>query len=435
MNNQERIQARIQRDKERRRKKRLENQLKYEDFNNIISYQNYFSALKKCQKGVMWKRQPQIFKQNALVEISKIIETMGAQAPIIPKSYRTIKIFERGKERSITPVAFQDRLTQRVICDESLMPVVQKSLIYDNGASTQGKGTNFARERMDLFLRRAIKKWGEDFYVLKYDFKSFFDSIPHSTCQKVLNDFYFDDTMPKIIMDIVHSYQKPPIIALKDVEQKNREMNRLLNNEYKGITLGSQISQILALAVPNSIDHYLKDVCGIKETARYMDDGIIIHNSKELLQKIYDYLKTLANKLGLAFNVKKTHIIKATKGFEFLKIKYRVKGNKIIKTLTRSGTVRMRRKLKKYYYRVQQGLMSLDDVYNSIQAWLSHAKLAKSYKTVKNMLKLYNELFDGYKITKKFNKCRFNTKGRYYEILQADKWAEFRWDSDKLRAA
>jgi hypothetical protein len=166
-----------------------------------------------------------------------------------------------------------------------------------------------------------------------------------------------------------------------------------------------------------------------------MDDGIIIHNNKELLQKIYDYLKILANKLGLAFYVKKTHIIKATKGFEFLKIKYRVKGNKIIKTLTRSGTVRMRRKLKKYYSRVQQGLMSLDDVYNSIQAWLSHAKLAKSYKTVKNMLKLYNELFDGYKITKKFNKCRFNTKGRYYEILQADRWSEFRWDSDKLRAA
>ena len=49
--------------------------------------------------------------------------------------------------------------------------------------------------------------------------------------------------------------------------------------------------------------------------------------------------------------------------------------------------------------------MSLDDVYNNMQSWLAHSKVAKNnYHSVKSMMKLYDELFGGYKITKKYFK-------------------------------
>jgi hypothetical protein len=163
-----------------------------------------------------------------------------------------------------------------------------------------------------------------------------------------------------------------------------------------------------------------------------MDDGIIIHQNKEVLQKVYKGMKEVCNTLGLTFNEKKTKIVKATKGFSFLKIQYRVVGNRLIKTLVRSGIVRMRRKLKKFKKKVDSGAMKLDDVYNSIQSWLAHAKLAQSYHSVKSMLKLYDELFGGYKLTKKYFR-NIKTRRENNEILQSDKWSKFRWNSNNFR--
>lgn len=107
-----------------------------------------------------------------------------------------------------------------------------------------------------------------------------------------------------------------------------------------------------------------------------------------------------------------------------MKIKYRVVCGKVIKTLTRSGTVRMRRKLKKFRGLVDRGRILMDDVFASMQSWLSHTKYARSYRTKKNMVNLYNNLFDGYRLTKKFS----HTKGgRQYAVLQADRRNQYRW--------
>ena len=43
------------------------------------------------------------------------------------------------------------------------------------------------------------------------------------------------------------------------------------------------------------------------------------------------------------------------------------------------------------------------------------------------MLKLYNDLFDGYKLTKKYEHIKGGKSGA---LLQVDKWHDFRWDCD-----
>jgi hypothetical protein len=310
-----------------------------------------------------------------------------------------------------------------------MIPMIRPTLIYDNGASTEGKGTDFARRRAENFLRESIKDYGEDFYILTFDFKSFFDSIPHSTCYNVLNEYYEDKRIVNLIMEVVKSYQRPDLLKIINDAEREFSLKALENNQMKGICLGSQISQILALVVPNKLDHYIKDKRSMKRYVRYMDDGIVIHQSKEVLQELYKGMKEVCDTLGLTFNEKKTKIVKATKGFSFLKIKYRVVGKRLVKTLVRSGIVRMRRKLKKFKIKVDNGVMELDDVYNSVQSWLAHAKLAQSYHTVKSMLKLYDELFGGYKITKMYFR-KLKQGGLSDEILQGDKWAAFRWDSN-----
>jgi len=56
-----------------------------------------------------------------------------------------------------------------------------------------------------------------------------------------------------------------------------------MEKDNKGLCLGNEISQVAALLMTSSIDHYIKDKCKVKYYIRYMDDGIIIHQDKDFL--------------------------------------------------------------------------------------------------------------------------------------------------------
>lgn len=396
-----------------------------DDFEEVIKMQHYVDALRKCRKGVSWKGSVQVYTQNAIVEIDNVRESLlKGKLPELT-SVKRIELYERGKRREIVPITIRDRMTQRVLCDFSLVPRLQRTLIYDNGASMKDKGVDFARRRLFGHMQTAIKEYGINFYALTFDFKSFFDSIPHQTCLNVLKENYTDKRIIGLTMAIMRSYQKSIIRKIPDKAERERQMAILESNRSKGICLGSQISQIMALVVPNKLDHYVKDFKGVKHYIRYMDDGVIFSNDKQFLHDLYFEMKAVCDELGLTFNDKKTKIVKMSKGFVFMKVRYRVTSTgKIIRILTRAGIVRMRRKLKKFRRLVDNNQMTLDDVYNSIQSWLAHSKVAMGYHARRNMLKLYNELFDGYKVTKKYEHIKGGKDG---DLLQADKWHNLRW--------
>lgn len=388
----------------RRKSRKIVANREYDNFDNVISFQHYVDALKKCNKGVGYKYSTQEFNMNAITHINQIIRIIESGAIPLPNRIVKVIIHERGKQRIITPIIYYDRITQRVLCDNALVPTLGRSLIYDNGASTKGKGVDFARKRMMKHLYQAVNEYGTDFYALVFDFKSFFDSIEHKACLDVLNVAFEDKRIVDITIGIIKSY---PITDAKqnmpDNEEREEYINLVENNGSVGICLGSQISQVMALSVPSKLDHHIKDVRSTHHYIRYMDDGVILHNSKEDLKELLSEMKEIAEDLGLKFNLKKTRIVKISKGFTFMKVKYFVsKTGKVIRTLVRSGIVRMRHKLKKFKKLLDNSQMSLDDIYASMQSWLEHSKIAKSYRTRKRMLKLYDELFGGYKITRKY---------------------------------
>lgn len=397
-----RIKKRIERDKIRRAEKNRKFMEPYDDFDNVITYQNYYKALQSCNKSVGYKLSVQEFNQSAITEIHKIIGTIkNGELPALSQ-LRKVTIRERGKERVITPIRIGDRITQKVICNNCLTDSIQRHLIYDNGASTKGKGTGFVLNRLDHMLRKAVKQYGSEFYVLKYDFKGFFDNIPHWLCNEILSETFTDRRIPEFMMDIIKSYPLYEAAHIEDPEKRNAAIESLLSDSGKGLCLGSQISQTMALVVPNALDHFIKDEKHMKYYVRYMDDGIILSDNKDELWELLAEMREIVEGLGLRFNDKKTYITKSTKGFTFMKIRHYIskENGKVVKKLDHDGVARMRRKLKSFRLLVDSGKMSLDDVYTAMQSWLDHAKLAYSYKTVKNMLKLYDKLFDGYKITR-----------------------------------
>lgn len=424
-----RKQLRIKKKNERRnRDTRIKMKIEQADYtyDKVFTFKHFIDVLPKCFKGVGWKSSVQNYMINSILKPFNDFVNMKNRELPKPVSDKDIVIYERGKARIITPIHVKDRVIQKVLCDYALVPILSKKLIYDNGASLEGKGVLFTRNRMHHHLQNAIKEFGTDFYVLSFDFKNFFNSVPHRTCRELLGRYIYDKEIIDITMEMIKSHHKVKIMKLKDKNEKQNMLKKLENDELCGICLGSQVSQIMALVIANDIDHYIKDVKKCKYYCRYMDDGNILLKTKEELKELFKGMKEISDRLGLQFNKTKTHITKISKGFTFLKIKYSVTNTgKIVRILTRKGTVRMRRKLKKFKTKVESSELTLDSVYDSIQSWLAHSEIANSYRTVKSMIKLYNLLYGGYKITKKWKKQ--TSGGKNSELLQIDKWADYRW--------
>lgn len=390
-----------------------------------MQYEHFVEKIPKCMEGVSWKASAQNYYLMCIENIFKEYTDTTEKKEFIPVSGKEIPIYERGKERIITPIHIKDRMVQKVLCDFCLTPIIMPTLIYDNGASLKGKGVEFTRKRFFNHLKKALKEFGTDFYVLSFDFKSYFDSIPHSTCRKILKMYFSDDDIVDFTMQVIKSTHKTKIMKIKDEAEKAKQLEKLNNDELCGICLGSQVSQIMALVVANQLDHYIKDVKRIKYYIRYMDDGRIFAKTKEELKELFNELKEICDDLGLKFNTKKTQIIKASKGFVFLKVKYYITKTKgVVRKLDRRGVVRMRRKLKKFKRKVDDGDMALMDVYASMQSWLAHSKVANSYKTVNSMMKLYNKLFDGYLIKNKEETKR---------ALQIERRKKYSWSNYQYR--
>lgn len=399
MTNNERIQARIQRDKLRKQQKRLERAKEFGTVEKVFTLQHLFISLQKRIRGTSWKGSVQAYISHAIVKNNRLkkrsLEGKLPENMVV----RSMTLCERGKIRNIQMVDIESRVQQGCCCDNALIPILQPTLIYDNPASTKGKGVSFARRRLEHQLQKLIRKNGSDFYVFTFDFKSFFDSIRHKLCFESMERHFISEPLISLIMKIIRIYKESRLPLLKNKKVRLAEQTKLENMQGVGITLGSQISQVMALVAPNRIDHMIKDSKGIECFERYMDDGIMLHENKEILLDVWESIKTVAATLGLKFNEAKTHIVKATQGFTFLKIRYRITENgRIIKRITRSSIVRMRRKLKKFVNKVKESAMLLDDVYNAVSAWLGCTKTARTYKARKRMLNLYNRLFHTYRM-------------------------------------
>lgn len=128
-----------------------------------------------------------------------------------------------------------------------------------------------------------------------------------------------------------------------------------------------------------------------------MDDIYIIDADKEHLKELLKEIKLIAKELGIFINDKKTHIVKLSHGFTFLKIKYSLtESGRIIKRLSRDSVTRERRKLKKYKLLLLNGKITYKEIYNAYQSWRGNAIKFNSYKSIQNMNRLFNSLYGEY---------------------------------------
>lgn len=199
---------------------------------------------------------------------------------------------------------------------------------------------------------------------------------------------------------IAKAFDDPGIIWLTNLfvdsyYEYNVKVKGLPEEEaHKGLGLGSEINQTLAITVPNPMDHYVKEVLGIHGYGRYNDDSYLIHQSKEFLEYCLTEIRRICAGLKININEEKTRIVKLSHGFTFLKTKiYMEDTGKIIRMPCHKAVVRERRKLKKQKKLLDAGIMEFSDIRCSYSSWRGSMKYRNARKTIHSMDKLYDSLF------------------------------------------
>lgn len=369
MTSEERREGRyLRRCAKRREKKSLRNR-PYDNYDKVFTYDHLFRSYGKCRKNVRWKASVQSYIANAPL---KVYESYSALHDGTFKSdgFYEFDLYERGKKRHIRSVTMNERVVQRCLCDYSLVPIVSRTFIYDNGASMKGKGYTFAVGRIERHLHWHFRRYGSSGYILLFDFSGYFDSVSHELIDKILRREYTDGRLIALTEHFVDMFGE------------------------RGLGLGSQISQVLALSAANELDHYIKEVLGIRCYGRYMDDGYLIHTDKAYLTECMQKITAKCAELGLVLNPKKTAIVPITHNFRYLKIKYRMTDTGyLVKRVWRKSVVRMRRKLKKLRRKYDDGQLDYSDILASYRSWLSHLRGLNVYRTVRSTEHLLSVLF------------------------------------------
>ena len=329
----------------------------------------------ECTRQSRWKQNTQRYLNNLLPNNIKLQdEILNGKYKVSPTINFTIN--ERGHIRKIEAPAIRDRIVQKTLTKNILIPALTPYLIYDNYASLKYRGTSFARKRLEMMLKRYVKVNGLDGYILLVDIKKYFESIDHEVLKQLIISRIADQ--PQNVIDLIYY-----IIDYS-------------SDSNKGLNLGSEAPQILAVYYLNNVDTFIKIVNGIKYYGRYMDDIFIMSNSKEQLRHLLKGIIKKLAELKLQINEKKTHIVKLKHGFTYLQVKYNILSNgKILKRISHNKIVRERRRLKAFRRMVDEGRMTIMDVQNCYKSWKGTATIDHNActKTIRSMDKLYKQLF------------------------------------------
>lgn len=398
----ERKQKRYERRKrEREEKAKAVCDKKLED---VYGFDQMWNAGENCCTGVRWKTSTINFETFLLTQTDSLQESV-LNGKYRFGGFKHFKTVEHGKERDINSLMIQDRAVQKCYCDELMTAAYSRSFIYDNSASLPEKGMDMTLERLKEALRHHFRKYGLEGGIYQFDFHGYFASIPHDKAKERLKKHIHDPSLQEIGCQLIDDFMQ-----MGGVEHDP--------NDPRGVGLGSQVSQNIALDYASPIDHYIKDVLRIEGYARYMDDGYVISNSLEQLKEIRNFLFEFAKALGLEMNEKK-NIITPFKNhsFRFLKMRVRLEpSGKVVMKLSRNSIKAIRRKLYIFRTWVNDGKMDFDDVCISYQSWRSHAARCDSFKTVHGMDLFFVSMFET-ELAESDNKFKCTLKAKWdYEV-------------------
>lgn len=340
----------------------------------VFSYRSMFRWGKKCCCGVRWKQSTQNF------ELHLFSGTARRRRDILTERMRFKKcshfiLHERGKVRPIDAPHITDRAVQKVVSKEILVPLYTPHLAHDNYASREGMGLHYAYRRVKEMLHWYYRRYGREGGALLMDLKQFFPWAPRALIYQRHRELILNDGLRAVADRVI---DMAPSTA-----------------PGRGMPLGMEPSQQEMMALPSSVDHWLKCQCRAHCVGRYADDIIVI-GPIDWLRKVGNEMVRRFERQGIRVNRKKCHIIPLTKPFRFCKEKFTLtETGRIIMNGCRDGVKRARRKLKLFRREWQAGARTLEDVAQYMTSQLAYYRNYNDHGRILRLRRLCYTLFNG----------------------------------------
>jgi hypothetical protein len=237
-------------------------------------------------------------------------------------------VVDKPVQREIFAADFRDRVVHHLIINK-LNSLFERKFIYDSYACRVGKGTLFGIRRLDTFIRRCSVNYTRDCYVLKLDIKGFFMHINARKLLLRLNSFVdeqykgLDVVVLKNLCEIVLMNKPSENCVIKgkpsDWDGLPKDKSLFHSPPDCGLPIGNLSSQVFANFYLDIFDHFVKHDLGMKYYGRYVDDFVLVHESREYLAALIPVIRNfLADELELQLHPKKIYLQHYSHGVHYL---------------------------------------------------------------------------------------------------------------------
>jgi retron-type reverse transcriptase len=341
-------------------------------YKKLCSTENLLLAFRKAKKGKSKKEYVKYFS----IELEKKIDLL--KKDLEEKTYHPYKlkkfIVRDPKTRTIHSSSFRDRIVHHAIIN-ILNPIYEKIFIYDSFASRKNKGTHEAIKRFEFFVRKVSsngKLIKNSFnnnsirgYVLKADFRHYFDSINQEVLINILRKKIIDEDFIWLVKIVLNNFEI---------------------SEGTGMPLGNYTSQFFANVYLNELDYYVKHTLKAKYYIRYVDDFVILHKNKKRLEYFLEHINNFLPCLKLKLHPDKTKIFPLRNGITFL-------GYRIFyyhKLLRKRNIKHFLRKFEKDIEDYRNGIITPDKLKNKLGGWFGYSQWANTYNFRKKLISKYD---------------------------------------------
>ena len=338
----------------------------------VIDLENLYQASRQAQKGKRFRDNVLAFNYNLESELFKLQQELQTKT-YQPGNYRSFRIYD-PKPRMISAAPYRDRVVHHALC-KIIVPLIQRSFIFDSYANRLGFGTHRALQRFVKFARTSR-------YVLQCDIAKYFPSIDHEILKQIIRrKIKCRDTLWLIDTIIDGSNLQEPVLHYFPGDNLLTPLER-----RSGLPIGNLTSQFFANCYLNGFDHFVQEKLGFSKYLRYVDDFALFSDDRDALVAariaIEEYLVTLRLKVHPI----KSQLFETQYGANF--VGFRVLIDRIS---VRSDNLRRgRERLKKYQKDYAKVHISLEQLIQCLQSWSAHLAHGNTHNLRQKIFESYS---------------------------------------------
>ena len=290
-----------------------------------LSFEELYNAYLSCLKRKKNKVGTYSFVNTDLCKnLINLLDSLNNRT-YTPKSSNCYVVTD-PTYREIFAADFSDRVVQHFYMSE-INNILESELVDGCCSCRKNKGTDYALKLLKDYVVNVSNHGKKDCYFLKIDLSGYFMSID----RKIVSDEF-----EKLIIEKYKGKHKNLLLYLTPIIFLN---NPSLNCNYKcssrlrslvperrkmkqdsecGLAIGNLVSQAASNLNLSDFDKFVTKDLGLTNYVRYVDDIIIVSDSKERLRGSYSLIIDKLKETNQIVNTKKTRIDTVYHGISFL---------------------------------------------------------------------------------------------------------------------